>query len=169
MSLEQAILENTDTMKELIKVWNKLAANATTTAATVKPGDAIVAAGVPIAKVRESHSPESRSPEADHQAAKADVAARRAAEAKDAPDPKPVVVSPPSETAAASPASKPEASTSATVTTYDDVKALVLQVSKEKGRDAAAAVLAGFGVAKAPELKAEQYADAVAQLKAVLK
>lgn len=161
MSLEQAILENTDTMKELIKVWNKLAANATTTAATMKPGDAIVAAGVTIAKVAGPKSTVATATAPDTTTA-TDAGA-------DAPDPKSVVVSPPSETAAASPASKPEASTSATVTTYDDVKALVLQVSKEKGRDAAAAVLAGFGVAKAPELKAEQYADAVAQLKAVLK
>jgi len=52
--------------------------------------------------------------------------------------------------------------------TYEDVKTLVLKVSKEKGRDAAAGVLAGFGVAKAPELKPEQYAAAVAQLQAVL-
>lgn len=156
MSLEQAILENTDTMKELIKVWNTLAANATTAAATMKPGDNIVAAGVAIAKV----------------AAPKSTAAPDTTTATDAgapaENPKPAAVSPQSETAAALPASKPEASTSATVTTYEDVKALVLQVSKEKGRDTAAGVLAGFGVAKAPELKPAQYADAVVQLRAAL-
>ncbi len=52
--------------------------------------------------------------------------------------------------------------------TYDEVKALVLLVSKDKGREAAAAVLNGLGVAKAPELKAEQYAAAVKQLTAAL-
>lgn len=81
---------------------------------------------------------------------------------------KPAAASPPPETAVALPASKPEVSISAAAVTYDDVKALVLQVSKDKGRDAAAAVLSGFGVAKAPELKPEQYVDAVAQLKAAL-
>lgn len=44
--------------------------------------------------------------------------------------------------------------------TYDDVKDAVLAMVKAKGRDAATAVLATFGVEKAPDLKPEQY-DAV--------
>ncbi|MDZ7918490.1 hypothetical protein [Rhodoferax sp.] len=143
MSLELAIQENTNTMKQLIAAWNTLTANATAAAATVKPGDIITAGGVPVVDT----------------SAKTEVKT----EAK-----KPAAVSQPSETAAAPIASKPEASTSVAAVTYDDVKALVLQVSKDKGRDAAAAVLSGFGVAKAPELKPEQYADAVVQLKAAL-
>lgn len=144
MSLELALKENTETMQKLIEVWNKLTINAGTIVDTRKPDDALAAGGVVIQPP-------------------ATTAAPAKAEAK-----KPAAVSPQSETAAAQPASKPEASTSVAAVTYDDVKALVLQVSKDKGRDAAAAVLSGFGVAKAPELKPEQYADAVAQLKAAL-
>lgn len=156
MSLEQAILENTDTMKELIKVWNTLAANASTAAANLKPGDNIIAAGVTIAKAAEPKPPVDLPPPPVKTSAKA-------------PAPKSAAVSQPTETAAASPASKPEASSPApSIVTYEDVKTLVLRVSKDKGRDTAAGVLAGFGVAKAPELKPEQYGDAVAQLQAAL-
>lgn len=140
MSLELAIQENTSTMKELIAVWNKLADQGNNVAAAAKPGDTITAGGVPVTKVA---------------GAKTDA-------------PKSAAVSQQPETAAASPASKPEESKSEAAVTYDDVKALVLQVSKDKGREAAAAVLSGFGVAKAPELKPEQYAEAVTQLKAAL-
>lgn len=45
--------------------------------------------------------------------------------------------------------------------TYDDVKAAVLALSAKKGRDAAAAVLKDLGVAKATELKPEQFAAAI--------
>lgn len=177
-----ALQENTSVMNQLVAAWKAL----TTNAKAIQPGEPFTAGGVPMA----------RSPEADHQAAKADVAARRAAvnvgvPAASTPDvanvttvathlapgratanvqtPKSVAASQPTETAAATPASKPEVSSPAPSTvTYDEVKTLVLRVSKDKGRDAAAAVLSGFGVAKAPELKPEQYADAVAQLKAAL-
>lgn len=159
MSLELAIQENTDTMKQLIAVWNTLTNNATM-AATRQPGDTITAGGVPIAKVA--------APKPVVAADTAKTQPNTAAAAGQSADPKSAAVSQPQETAAAQPASKPEASKSAPAVTYDDVKALVLQVSKDKGRDAAAAVLAGFGVAKAPELKPEQYADAVAQFRATL-
>lgn len=46
-----------------------------------------------------------------------------------------------------------------------DVNAAIIALAKAKGRDAAVAVLGTFGVAKAPELKAEQYADVVAAAK----
>lgn len=146
MSLELALKENTETMQKLIDVWNKLTINAGTIVDTRQPTDALAAGGVVIQPP-------------------ATTAAPAKTETK-----KSAAVSTQSETAAAPSASKPEESKSAPVqtVTYDDVKALVLQVSKDKGRDAAAAVLSGFGVAKAPELKPEQYADAVAQLKAAL-
>lgn len=69
----------------------------------------------------------------------------------------------PSATTDASP-SEPDAEE----VTYDAVKALILKVSGAKGRDAAAAVLTELGVAKGPDLKPEQYAEAVDKLQAVL-
>jgi hypothetical protein len=48
---------------------------------------------------------------------------------------------------------------------FDAVRDAIMGLSKAKGRDAAVAVLGTFGVAKAPELKAEQYADVVAAAK----
>lgn len=151
-----AVKENTDTLNKLLKVWNQLAKNAE----RIKTGEAFNAAGAPF-------SEEAKTPKEI-----ADIAVVRAktdATVAGTADPKSVAVSQPSETAAALPASKPGASNPApSIVTYEDVKTLVLKVSKDKGRDAAAAVLAGFGVAKAPELKTEQYADAVTQLQAAL-
>ena len=48
-----------------------------------------------------------------------------------------------------------------TLVSLDEVKAAVLKLAATKGRDAAVAVLQSFGVAKAPELKPEQYAPAL--------
>lgn len=42
---------------------------------------------------------------------------------------------------------------------YDEVKAAVVKLTADKGRDAAVAVLGQFKVAKATELKPEQYAE----------
>lgn len=53
-------------------------------------------------------------------------------------------------------ATKPESTA-----TYDDVKAAVLKLSKEKGRDVAVQVLSRCGVQKAPDLQPDQYADFV--------
>ncbi len=165
MSLELVIQENTAALLSLQAMLAGL--TVTASAAAQDPKSAPVAA-------ESAHGPATAKAAAPTKTASASTPA--AASAVDAapastaatPDPKSAAVSPPSETAAALPASKPEVSTSVAAVTYDDVKALVLQVSKDKGRNAAAAVLSGFGVAKAPELKPEQYADAVAQLKAVL-
>lgn len=46
-----------------------------------------------------------------------------------------------------------------------DVNAAIIALAKAKGREAAVAVLGTFGVAKVPELKAEQYADVLAAVK----
>lgn len=48
-----------------------------------------------------------------------------------------------------------------TTASYDDVKAFVLKLSKEKGRDIAVQVLARFGVQKAPDLLPEHFGDFV--------
>ena len=58
--------------------------------------------------------------------------------------------------------------TTAEVIDYALVRAAILKVSAEKGREAAAAVLEGLGVAKGPDLKPEQYAPALAALEAKL-
>lgn len=164
MSLEAAIQENTSVLRELLARLSTGAIVPAPKSAAVAgedvSGPATAKAAAPTKTAKDS------TPSAATVAAPAP--ASTAATPTGSPDPKPAAVSQQSETAAAQPASKPVASTSAAAVTYDDVKALVLQVSKDKGRDAAAAVLSGFGVAKAPELKPEQYADAVAQLKAAL-
>jgi len=49
--------------------------------------------------------------------------------------------------------------------TIADVNAAIIGLAKAKGRDAAVAVLKEFGVAKAPELKPEQYPAVVAAAK----
>lgn len=49
--------------------------------------------------------------------------------------------------------------------TIADVNAAIIGLAKAKGRDAAVAVLKDFGVAKAPELKVDQYAAVVAAAK----
>lgn len=56
----------------------------------------------------------------------------------------------------------------AALITYDDVAKAIIALSKEKGRDAAVAVLTKLGVAKATDLKMEQYANAIAAAKAAL-
>lgn len=48
--------------------------------------------------------------------------------------------------------------------TYEDAKAAVLKISKEKGRDAAVAVLSTFGVQKLPDLQPENYGALVAKV-----
>jgi hypothetical protein len=163
MSLELALEKNTEALLSLQAMLAGLTLTATaqgpksaTVAAASVSGPATAKTDVPTKTAKESAQPAATA-----------VAAAPASTAA-TPDPKPAAVSQQSETAAAQPASKPVASTSAAAVTYDDVKALVLQVSKDKGRDTAADVLSGFGVAKAPELKPEQYSDAVAQLKAAL-
>jgi len=56
----------------------------------------------------------------------------------------------------------PAPAEAAAAPTYEDVKKLVLLLSSEKGREPTVALLGTFGVAKAPDLKPEQYADAIA-------
>jgi len=89
-------------------------------------------------------------------------AAEAAAPAKTASAPSP---------AAASAAADAQASTAATdakAPTYEEVKPLILDLTKAKGRDVAAAALAKFGAAKGPELKPEDFAAFVAHAKALL-
>lgn len=59
-------------------------------------------------------------------------------------------------------------SADAAAPTYDDVKAKVLELSKDKGRDQVVALLQRHGVAKAPDLKPEQYAAVITDVEAIL-
>lgn len=52
--------------------------------------------------------------------------------------------------------------------TYDDVKAKVLALSKDKGREPTVQLLERHGVAKAPDLKPEQYAAFIADVDAIM-
>ena len=165
--LKLALVENTAALLSLQAMLAGLTLTATA-AAVQGPKSAPAPAAVAGPTTAKAAAPE-KTASASTQAAASAAAAAPALTAATPPDPKAAAVSQPTETAAATPASSPAASSPAPSTvTYEDVKTLVLKVSKEKGRDAAAGVLAGFGVAKAPELKPEQYADAVAQLQAVL-
>lgn len=63
---------------------------------------------------------------------------------------------------------KPEAAAGAPAPDYEAVKAKVLAVSKDKGRDQVVALLQRHGVDKAPELKPEQYAAVIADADAIM-
>ena len=64
-------------------------------------------------------------------------------------------------------ATKADKTTQADVT-YDDVKARVLALSKDFGRDITVDVLSRCGASKAPDLNEDQYADFIAKADAVL-
>lgn len=66
------------------------------------------------------------------------------------------------------PAAKAEAADSAPAPTYDDVKAKVLALSKEKGREPTVQLLQRHGVEKAPDLKPAQYADFIKDVDAIM-
>lgn len=59
------------------------------------------------------------------------------------------------------PAAKAEA-------TYDDAKKAILDLSSDKGREAAVAVLAKFGAGKLPEVDESKYAEVVAEAQAAM-
>lgn len=46
--------------------------------------------------------------------------------------------------------------------TYQDAKDAVIRLARDRGKDAAVAVLSEFGVTKLPEVKPEQFADVIA-------
>lgn len=64
--------------------------------------------------------------------------------------------------------SAPAAASPSEPITYDEVKKLIIEISKSKGRDAAAGALKAFGVAKGPDLKPEQYGAFAEHAQAVL-
>lgn len=138
MSLEAAIQENTNTMKELIAVWNKLAETtnarpiADTAKVEVKKLDVKPAAGQTTAT------------------AKTEAAAPESTTSASGP-------------AAQSAATESQASTAATTITYDQVaKAITEGVKADRAKVVAA--LTKFGAKKGPDLKPEQWAEFLAEL-----
>ena len=146
MSLEAAIQENTNTMKELIAVWNKLAetTNARPVATYVSddaPGD--------HAKARVKKDAAAASGQTTA-AAKTEAAAPESTTSAPAP-------------AAQSAAAESQASTAATTITYDQVaKAITEGVKADRAKVVAA--LTKFGAKKGPDLKPEQWAEFLAEL-----
>ena len=128
MSLEQAIRENTEAVRELI------AALGSTNSVFAPAANEAVAQPAPAPKAAP-------------------------AKAKPAPAPKaeePVVPAP-----APAPAAEP-------AIPYTDVATAVTDLAKAKGRQAAVDLLASFDVARATELKAEQYASVIAAAKVAM-
>ena len=135
MSIEQALAENTSAIRELIAA---IRAGVPTTAAQV----AAVVAEAPAAETAKA-----KIPAKDPAAAEVSDAAEHGKTAAQAVE------------ALAGHANKPTPTA-----TYEDAKAAVLKISKEKGRDAAVAVLSTFGVQKLPDLQPENYGPLVAKV-----
>jgi hypothetical protein len=130
MSLEAALIDNTNTMKALIAAMEATAAAQASAQAAPKPRAAPAAAPAPgpsTAKAVEAAAPAST--------ASAQAPAAVSAQAPAA-----------ASTAAADPV------------TYDQVAKAITDGVK-KSRDAVMAALGQFGAKKGPELKPEQYAD----------
>lgn len=132
MSIEQAITENTNAIRELI--------------ATIRAGVPITAAQI-AAVVAEAPAVEKTEPKKEAARAEVSDAAEHGKTAAQAVE------------ALAGHANKPTPTA-----TYEDAKAAVLKISKEKGRDAAVAVLSVFGVQKLPDLQPENYGALVAKV-----
>lgn len=147
MSLEAAIQENTNTMKELIAVWNKLAE--TTNA---RPVAAAQALGASYTDAKVEAKKQDAKPAAGQTIATAKTEAAAPESTTSASDP-----------AAQSAAQESQASTAATTITYDQVaKAITEGVKTDRAK--VVAVLAKFGAKKGTELKTDQWAAFLAEL-----
>ena len=130
MSLEQAIRENTEAVRELI------AALGSTNSVFAPAANEAVAQPAP-------------------------APAPKAAPAKAKPAPAPKAEEPVVPAPAPAPAAEP-------AIPYTDVATAVTDLAKAKGRQAAVDLLASFDVARATELKAEQYASVIAAAKVAM-
>lgn len=63
---------------------------------------------------------------------------------------------------------KTDKAAGASAPTYEDVKAKVLALSKDKGREPTVQLLQRHGVEKAPDLKPEQFAAFIADVDAIM-
>lgn len=150
MSLEQAITDHASALRELAA-----AIRATISGA---PQITVADAGAAVSTAVETPAP-SAARAAIHQAleaAKADANAKKAAATASSP------------AASAAPSTSGQGADSEPAPSYDDVKAKVVALSKEKGREPAVQLLQRYGVAKAPELAPEQYAEFIKDVDAIL-
>ena len=139
MSLEAAIQENTDTMKQLIAVWNKLATHGKNVNTGVEAGDVTaVTAGnlkIDVAKATTGAPTKTEAAAKKQEVPAADTATAQPSTATDAGAP----------------------------VTYDQVAKAITEGVKTS-REKVVAALAKFGAKKGTELKADQYADFLAEL-----
>lgn len=84
-----------------------------------------------------------------------------------APSAAPVSVTEVKKPAAEQPKEETKAETP-TAVTYEQIKPLIIKLNTTKGREAAAGLLAEFGVTRGPELKPEQFAEFFTKVTAAL-
>lgn len=83
--------------------------------------------------------------------------------------PEPTAVTEPAATqTTAEQVAAPEQKASASAPTYDDVRAAFLELNTKKGREATVAALAKLGAQKVPDIKPEQFANAIDVAKQLL-
>jgi len=128
MSLEAAIQENTNALREFIALWSKMNL---------------------ASEGRAAPPPTSKRTKAEPATAATAPASDESAQPKPQEKTEPVV----------------DAAAKTAAIAVPEVNTAIIALAKAKGRDAAVAVLKQFGVAKVPELKAEQYADVIAAAK----
>lgn len=151
MSLEVAIQENTNAIRALIAA---LANGVPTTAAQV------------AAVVTEAKPEKAAKKEAAKAEPKAEAQAAAATETTQAAEQKPEALT--QMTAAeAEKALHGHANNPADAPTYQATADAVTKLAREKGRDAAIAVLIKFGASKLPDVKPEQFAAVIAECEAV--
>lgn len=151
MSLEVAIQENTNAIRALIAA---LANGVPTTAAQV------------AAVVTEAKPEKAAKKEAARAEAKPEAQAAAATETAQATEQKPETLT--QMTAGeAEKALHGHANNPADAPTYQATADAVTKLAREKGRDAAIAVLTKFGAAKLPDVKPEQFAAVIAECEAV--
>lgn len=139
MSLEAAIIDNTIAVRELIA------------AMTSRIGADKIATAAPAEVLTEKDT-------------KAEIV-------KPAAKPKPEAKKPEAEkTVAPTPSADGQTGTadSSDAVTYDQVKAKILELSKDKGREPTIALMARYGVTKGPDLKPTQFAEFIADVDAIL-
>jgi len=142
MSLENAIIENTAAIRELV-------AAILTSANSNREFASAAARAVPLAEVGKEEKKPSTAKEAIDQAT---AAAKAAAEKKKAE-------------AAAAAAKKDEKTDDAKPLDYEkDVKPELVKFAQAKGKPALAELLKGFGVAKGDQLKGDQFAEVLAKI-----
>ena len=158
MSLELAITENTNAIRDLIvAIGNGLHATTEQVAAVIKE-----AKPTKSVKATVTTNGASNTPQSSPATSAADVAAPETASAAEtlaATEAASVtqMAAHQAEAATLGAANRP-----ADAPTYQDAAAAITKLSRTKGRDAAVAVLASFGAAKLPDVKPEQFAAIIA-------